>query len=222
MHCDGIIFDVDGTLWDSTETVATAYNAAFAETGCADVRVTADSIRHEFGKPMDEIGRDLLPHLPAEDQTRIMTRCMEREDEYLRRYPPVPYPGLEETLDILRKNHPLFIVSNCQQGYIELFLETTGLSDRFADHLCWGDTGLLKADNIRLMAERHKLASPVYVGDIEADCTAARAAGTAFIWASYGFGTAAHPDAVIRSVRELPSLLNENTDPERSGAAGSC
>ncbi len=209
MECDGIIFDVDGTLWDSTETVARAYNAAFEETGCAGVHVTADSIRHEFGKPMDEIGRDLLPHLPADERTSVMTRCMELEDAFLRRYPPSPYAGLEETLDVLRRDWPLFIVSNCQQGYIELFLEMTGLTERFEDHLCWGDTGLMKADTIRLMAQRHHLAAPVYVGDIEADCTAARAAGCAFVWASYGFGTAAQPDAVIRTVRELPTLLTK-------------
>lgn len=207
IRCDGIIFDVDGTLWDSTETVARAYNAAFLETGTAGIHVTADSIRHEFGKPMDEIGRSLLPHLSADEQTRVMSRCMEVEDEYLRRFPPSPYPGLARTLDTLRQTYPLFIVSNCQKGYIELFLEETGLEDRFRDHLCWGDTGLMKADNIRRMAQLHGLSAPVYVGDIEADCTAARSAGAAFVWAAYGFGTAVRPDAVIHSIRELPGVL---------------
>ena len=208
MQYDGIIFDVDGTLWDSTGTVALAYNAAFEETGSTELRVTADSIRREFGKPMDVIGEDLLPRLPKEERLRVMERCMELEDEYLRRYPPSPYPGLEDTLQTLRGAHRLFIVSNCQCGYIELFLQLTILSDYFEDHLCWGDTGLLKAENIRLMAERHHLASPVYVGDIEADCTAAREAGTAFIWASYGFGNVRRPDHTIRSIRELPSLMH--------------
>lgn len=207
MQCDGIIFDVDGTLWDSTGTVALAYNAAFEETGSTDLRLNADSIRREFGKPMDEIGADLLPHLPAEEQHRVMERCMELEDAYLRRCPPSPYPGLEEALRRLQGSYRLFIVSNCQQGYIELFLQVTGLARYFEDHLCWGDTGLMKAGTIRLMAEKHQLHAPVYVGDIEADCTAAREAGAAFIWASYGFGTVSSPDYTIGSIRELPELF---------------
>ena len=207
MLCDGIIFDVDGTLWDSTGTVALAYNAAFERSGCPEVRVTAESIRREFGKPMDEIGRDLLPELPEADRNRVMGLCMELEEEYLRQYPPVPYSGLAGTLASLKEKRRLFIVSNCQQGYIELFLQLTGLHAYFEDHLCWGDTGLQKAGNIRLMAERHSLRHPVYVGDIEADCTAAREAGAGFIWASYGFGTVPSPDHIIRDVRELQDLF---------------
>ena len=208
MLCDGILFDVDGTLWDSTATVARAYNAAFEESGCPDVHVTAESIRREFGKPMDVIGKDLLPLLSDEVRTHVMDRCMELEEEYLRMYPPVPYPGLAETLDVLIRQHPLFIVSNCQQGYIELFLQLTGLGPYFKGHLCWGDTGLQKADNIRLMADRHALRHPVYIGDIEADCTAARAAGAGFIWAAYGFGNVRYPDHIIRDVRELRDLFS--------------
>ena len=42
---DGIIFDVDGTLWDSTFTAATAWNEAIKEFGNVDVEVTADLLK---------------------------------------------------------------------------------------------------------------------------------------------------------------------------------
>ena len=38
---DGIIFDVDGTLWDSTDSVAEAWNQAIAEHSALDVRIDA-------------------------------------------------------------------------------------------------------------------------------------------------------------------------------------
>ena len=58
------------------------------------------------------------------------------------------YEGLEQMLRILSSHYPLFIVSNCEAGYIELFLECTGFSKYFRGHLCPGDTGNAKAENI--------------------------------------------------------------------------
>ena len=46
MRADGIIFDVDGTLWDSTEIVAGAWNQAIIEEGITDVHLTAVSYTH--------------------------------------------------------------------------------------------------------------------------------------------------------------------------------
>ena len=44
------------------------------------------------------------------------------ENEYLSIHGGTLYPGLEDTLKELKKNYRLFIVSNCQSGYIEAFL----------------------------------------------------------------------------------------------------
>ena len=42
---DGIIFDVDGTLWDSTEAVARSWNQAIEEKKCELVRKKKRSVR---------------------------------------------------------------------------------------------------------------------------------------------------------------------------------
>lgn len=97
------------------------------------------------------------------------------------------------------------IVSNCQSGYIELFLRKTGLEPYITDTECYGDTGKNKDENIRLVVERNSLKHPVYVGDTQGDCDAAAKAGVPFVFASYGFGQADHADAVIASFDELLS-----------------
>jgi phosphoglycolate phosphatase len=82
----------------------------------------------------------------------------------------------------------LFIVSNCQCGYIECFLGANGGAPFITDHLCADDTKREKAENIRILVERYGLKSPVLVGDTTSDSIAAEKAGIPFIYAKYGFG----------------------------------
>ena len=112
-------------------------------------------------------------------------------------------------LETLSARLPLFIVSNCLDGYIECFLESSGLAARFRDWACEGSTGLKKAGNIALIAKRHGLRSPVYVGDTMMDERSAREAGCPFIHAAYGFGGSESPDAVIAAPAALAAVIGE-------------
>lgn len=206
---DSIIYDVDGTLWDSVETVADGWNKAFHSfPKSAFLTVTADDLRNLFGKTMEEIGHILLDgHVPAEEQPEILEACYPAEEEALNANPPSPYEGLEESLSILSKKYKLFIVSNCQAGYIECFLANTGLEKYFIDHVCPGDTGNAKAANIRYIIEKHNLSSAIYVGDIMGDYIATKEAGIPFVHAAYGFGKVENPDAVIHCPMDLTKIL---------------
>lgn len=98
------------------------------------------------------------------------------------------YPGVKETLTELHKTHRLFIVSNCQQGYIELLMEKGGLGGLISDFDCFGNTGLPKGQTLRLLCERCNVRDAVYVGDTQGDMEASEQAGLPFVWAAYGFG----------------------------------
>jgi phosphoglycolate phosphatase len=78
----------------------------------------------------------------------------------------------------------------------------------FSDYEEWGRTGLLKADNIRLVMERNGDDSAVYVGDIQKDADAAAEAGIPCIWAAYGFGHIKEPAGVLNSFTELPAVID--------------
>lgn len=204
---DGIILDVDGTLWNSTGIVAKAWTRAVRENGCADMTVTPEMLQRLFGRTMDVIADNLLPQLAAEQRYRIMKVCCVYEhqalvDDECR----ICYPGVPQTIRELSQTVPMFIVSNCQSGYIELFLEKTGLGPYITDFECFGNTGEDKEHNIRLLARRNHLHNPVYVGDTQGDCDSAQAAGLPFVFASYGFGTADHFDMEIASFSELRAL----------------
>lgn len=206
---DGIIFDVDGTLWDSTQVVAVAYNRIIEENTTLPTRVTPDDLKKLFGKPMDEIFDLLLPELSKEEQIRLAKLCFEQEHLELEKTPGTTYCGLKDTLHTLASEYPLFIVSNCQCGYIDLFLRKTGLGCYIKNHLCFGQTQTSKGQTIlRLMKENH-LASPVYVGDTQGDAAACREAGIPFIFASYGFGTVENPQYQIDALSDLQDLIRD-------------
>ena len=131
----------------------------------------------------------------------------EEEIAYIARHSGDVYPGVREMLAALSECFPLFLVSNCQQGYIPCFLGCTGFAPFFRDTACEGTTGLGKAENIALLCRQYGLKRPVYVGDTVSDERSARQAGCAFVHAAYGFGTAEAPDAVIRQPMELVGLL---------------
>ena len=204
---DSLIFDIDGTLWDSTPIVAEAWNSCLSAVGHPEFSVTADILKSVFGQTLPDIARKLFPGISPEAQMSLIDRCCDAEHKALAETPAPLFEGLRDVLPLLSRRYPLFIVSNCQAGYIELFLEATGLSSLFTDHLCPGDTGVAKAANILTIARRHSLQHPVYIGDTQGDLNACREAGVPFVFASYGFGTADEPDAVIRRPADLPSLF---------------
>ena len=203
---DSIIFDVDGTLWDSTEIVARAWQDYLKNQHNIEITITAQRLKSLFGQLLIDIARQLLPFCTPQDQERLIEGCCAAEHEALLKEPAPLYPHLEDTLAALSRKYPLFIVSNCQAGYIEVFLKATGLSRYFAGHLCPGDTGVAKAENLMLISQKYHLQAPVYVGDTMGDFEACQKAGVPFIFASYGFGDVPVPDARIESPFDLVAL----------------
>lgn len=192
MKYESLILDIDGTLWDSRALVAEGYNLQLRAEGLELFCVSAEQLKPLFGKVMTEIADSIFAQVPPEQRYPLMERCMARENRYLHENPcRIGYPGVQETLEALSRNHRLFIVSNSQQGYPELCMEKLGLQDLIRAHLCFGDTGTDKGTTIRILMERQGIDSAAYIGDTEGDREAARKAGIDFLWAAYGFGTAA-------------------------------
>lgn len=209
MKVESIIFDMDGTLWDSAENVAASWQEIIKKQPDIDREITTADIKSVMGMPMDAIGGRLFAGLSPDRQMEVVNDCGEYENEYLRKHGGILYEGLEETLKKLQGKYRLFIVSNCQSGYIEAFLYFYGFEKYFTDTLCWGQTRVSKGESIKLLMEKNAIKDAVYVGDIQGDLDSARYAGIGFIHAAYGFGQVDAPDAVIQDITELPKVLEK-------------
>ena len=206
---DSIIFDLDGTLWDSTDTVTEAWQAALAKAPYMSHEVmTRDRVRSITGMTYDKIFETLFPFLSHEQREEVKYLCSVSELEILHKKGGTLYANLADTLTYLGKKYKLYIVSNCQSGYIELFLDLHNMHPHFLAHQCFGTKGNPKADNIRDIVTDHNLKNPVYIGDTTGDYESATKAGVPFIFASYGFGKVESGQiATINNFEELAQIL---------------
>ena len=153
----GIIFDLDGTLWDTSEKVMPAWNIVLKRYPELNKQITQEEMNSFFGKTIDEIAKMMLPDTEEQKRLDIMKECCREEQEYLSKYGGVLYPGLEKTLQELNKKYSLYIVSNCQDGYLQTFLNFHKLNSYFADFEMSGRTGMKKAENIKEIIKRNAL-----------------------------------------------------------------
>ena len=206
----GIIFDLDGTLWDSSKGVAASWQETLEKKFDIEKIITADMIQGVMGKSMYEISDILFSEFEMKKRRELLSCCCERENEYIRSHGGVLVEGLEEVLTQLRDSgYHLSIVSNCQDGYIEAFLEYHKLGAYFDDFESFGRTGREKGRNIRLVMERNQLEQAVYVGDVQGDYYAAVEAGVPFIHAENGYGTIREEVPGITSLSQLPKVAEE-------------
>ena len=204
----GIIFDMDGTLWDSAAGVAESWNEAILAYGYERKPLTAGDIQSVMGKTMEDIADILFPELKVMQRKELLDLCCRLENDYLRRHGGVLYPDIRKTMEKLKVNYHLYIVSNCQAGYIEAFLDYYKFHDLIEDIECYGNNDKPKGEKIALLYQRNDLQDAVYVGDIQGDYDASMSAGVRFIHAGYGFGKVNADVPEIQKFSELIEVID--------------
>lgn len=207
MNADALIFDMDGTLWDSSEIVAKSWSKVMSD--CPEVKgaITTDQLKKLMGMPLLDIGDKIFPYIEKARRDKIMHDCCVYEDEVIAREGGMLFDGLEDTLCELKSKMKLFIVSNCQTGYIEAFFKYHKLDKYFDDYECAGATGKTKGENIIDIIGRNNLKLAFYVGDTQIDYEATRKACIPFVYASYGFGDVNHYEYRIDAITDLVKMF---------------
>lgn len=204
---DSLVFDLDGTLWDTCEVCARGWNNVVQRLGIRFRTIVADDVRRVAGKPHDACMRETFVGL-SEAELRALSEGTTIEDnEIVAREGGTLFDGVRDGLIALSRAYPLYIVSNCQSGYIETFLQHSGLATLIRDFECWGNTGRSKGENLRALIERNALGRPWLVGDTQGDLDAARENDVPFVHASYGFGACRGAELTIACFLDLPRAL---------------
>ena len=163
----GIIFDMDGTLWDSASQVAAAWSTVTVPK--LGKEVTKEDMYRTMGMPMDKLAKAIFPDHELSVLLPILEESYQVENDYLSKHGATLYPHLVETLHTLSEKYPLYIVSNCQEGYIEAFLSYYKFGGYFQDVICFGANQKQQAATLALILKRNGLAEAACGADIRAE-----------------------------------------------------
>ena len=209
----GIIFDIDGTIWDATVEVTYAWNLALREVEEFNIQIDISDMMSFMGITAYDIGEKMLPaSLSHKRKREIVDSCLAMQSIYQRTHHSPTYENAIPTIRELSKKYNIYIVSNCPHGYIDNLFLQTGLSDVISDYEYHGRTGLPKSGSIKVLMERNSIDKAVYLGDTDGDYRACKEAGIPFIHAAYGYGNPHEPTPSISSFNELPEAVAKILD----------
>lgn len=208
-----ILCDLDGTLVDSSQDIAAAFEYAW-QSVIGGIPPSAAMIVRHIGKPLaemvSELGGKLSPSL-LRAFVAMYRQMYSRQDSRLTR----PYPEVILSLQALSAFR-LGVVTTKESDQAEMVLRRLALLT-FFQHIQGGTRKLrLKPapDNViaALAALHCEPAHALMVGDTPADVLAGKAAGTTTCGVTYGFGARealvqSSPDFVIDSFGQLPELV---------------
>ena len=117
ISCDGLLFDLDGVLVDSTPAVTRVW----AKWALAHGLDPAETGRVAHGRPSIDTVRDLLPDADFEAEDKVILRAEIADTDGV-----VALPGVRELLDSLPANR-WAIVTSCSRPLAEVRLRTAGL-----------------------------------------------------------------------------------------------
>lgn len=200
-----IIFDLDGTLWDTTAQVNIVWNKIAKK---YNLQISSEKIKAIMGMTKEEIINFLFEG-NIKLGNEFLLECQKAENIYLEENGGKIYINTLKTLKILKKlGFDMYIVSNCQDGYIQSFLEYYKLENMFVDFECSGRTGKNKDDNIKSIIQRNNIIDAIYVGDTEKDYISAINNNIDFVWAEYGLGKCNDKVQKINDIYELIEIVN--------------
>lgn len=201
-----IIFDLDGTLWDTTYTTLEAANI-IANKYDEVKEFKMKTITDGMGLSFDENVKNYFPYLEYDKGAKYLDELINTNIGIMSNKGAKLYDGVEDVIKELSKKYKLGIITNNNDDYVKVFYKASKLEQYFTDYMGAATYGITKAEAIRKMVDRNNEENSYYVGDIEKDMLAAHTAGIGFIHAKYGFDKQLSSTYYIEDIKELPKLL---------------
>ena len=203
MTTDALIFDIDGTLWNASAATAKGWNIGLESLGI-DRRITPEEIERVAGNPYERCVDILLPGM-RERHPGLLDLLDSHEARAVASDGGEFYDGVIDGIFRLARDCKVFLVSNCQEWYLDTFTRFSRLGPVLSGADCHGMSGVAKHEMLSSMQRDHSLKHPVYIGDTAQDGREASLAGISFIHVAWGFG---EPEDGARTVHSFTELLD--------------
>lgn len=194
-----LLFDLDGTLWD---TSISTYEAS------KKVReVNLDIVKKGMGKTKEENAKLYFPDLDVSCGCQLIDEISLENVKLINDGNAKIYPGVIDTLKKLSKKYDLFIVSNsASSNYVNLILKYIDV--HFVELVAAGEKGMNKEEAIGYILDKYQPDYAFYIGDTTIDRDSARANKLPFIFARYGFGDVDDYEYAINSIEDLTNIID--------------
>ncbi len=204
MNNIGILFDLDGTLWNTIIPTHKAANDIAKDNNLKEI--TLDTIIDGMGKDKIYNAKNYYPEVDLKKALELLDQSSQKCTEYLKNKEAIIYENIEKTLQTLSKKHDLYIVSNSfDNDYINTF--KSYLDVNFKDFIAAGALNINKTEAIKLIIKRNNIDKAIYVGDTKLDYDSSKEANIPFIYAKYGFGNIDKYEYSINDIKDLISVI---------------
>lgn len=205
-----VLFDLDGTLTDSSEGILNSIRYMLEKKGLAIS--DTETLRSFIGPPLADSLKALYGISEAEAQEAVESYREYYADQGIKQL--TVYPGVEKMLTDLSKDYSLAIATSKPEFFAEQVIENTGLTKYFTGIFgadLAGDRSK-KADVITYALEQLEGDTAVMVGDRKFDILGAKDNQLKSIGVLYGFGdrqelAEAGADLLVEKALEIPLAL---------------
>lgn len=201
-----IIFDLDGTLWDTVPLAHKCMNIICERNNIP--KFTFQKVKNTFGLQLEAIIKMLWGNNP--NGPKYMAEYENLKKDMIVEQGGFIYPFEKEVLQKLKNNYDLYIVSNSfTPEVLESYLKFSDTQNIFSEAIAAGYVGLTKAKAISYVIKKAKADNAIYVGDMYLDRDSAKEAGIPFIQCLYGFGEDLNEKYKINSFSELENVIKK-------------
>lgn len=201
----GILFDLDGTLWETTDITLNGINYI-----CDKYKVhhvTREQVCKCMGLQTEEAANIFFSDLELDLACKIIDESIEYNSDILNEEGGNIYNNVYNTIVNLSNKYDIYIVSNTNNPkYIESFLNKSNLKDNIKGYIAAAQLKIPKSEAIKKIIKDYNIAKAVYVGDTIKDKESASEANIPFIYAEYGFGDIKE-ELSIKDISELEDLI---------------
>ena len=212
-----VVFDLDGTLADTSGDLLAAANYCFRDMGLGDVlSVDRDAgVALRGGKRMLTVGLERTDRYSLETVEAYYPVLLKAYGETICEHSWI-YPGAMETIEVLKsQGYGVGICTNKPEGLADQLLRELGVRDAF-EALVGADTLPVRKPDPAPLAETvarlgGEMPHTVLVGDSDTDRNTAKAAGVPSILVTFGPSgedmAALTPEALMSDYVELPEIV---------------
>jgi phosphoglycolate phosphatase-like HAD superfamily hydrolase len=210
-----LIFDMDGTLFQTDKILELALDDAFSRLRLLnkwDTATPIDKYREIMGVPLPKVWETLLPIHSNEERGQTDAYFLERLIENIRNGKGALYPNVKEVFSYLIENNcSIYIVSNGLTDYLKAIVSSYNLDNWVTETFSIQQIeSLNKSDLVQSIIKKYGITNGAVVGDRLSDINAAKDNGLVSIGCNFDFAQEdelSEADIVIDDLIELQKIV---------------